>query len=1395
MKIKFTLFCLFTLSFGFAQDEQCFENTFDIFPIPPSNVNTCDLSDYTQRTYDRSQFKAVWGYGSPIWKGEHSVINGIPQFSAYKAGWDASTHSAAYGPSVMPAANSQMFRNVEQFITQTILNNSYLNSKYGGNPENWTAISDSDAEIIGQNFSSMYVYNVEASPGTYRPVNYFFFDQENGHAYDNNLVSFTGSVAKGMKSARPDMRITIYGHATYKLPFYAGDPGRFSLNSTNPYSQTDVDAWTINNQLFSNPQIKASEAFIDGNKMYFKVPLPNYQSLYQKNGQNYILDSNGDRLWRNDAVFSEQIDDQTVNWYNTRQYSFDPVVGMPSNIPESQLAVEGIYRVHAMNQLYLMASNHATNGSTNISNHVDRINKLNCVNSLLTENYTYGGNASEKRILPQNQIEWWIKSALFKGFEQIETWENGNLSNGLTDPNNRAPYYSGDIRDVGLPIYPHYNDPNEVNPQLADQNWNRYKVATKAVVEMRDIFATHPKDSTLKHLQFAKNIDAHYNKEILIDGLYNNNRVTLLLWYPFNDPGDQQEITFYMGNHKQATIILRGRELKTVSFDGIPSGIAPKDFIVKYNNISGTQLIVTGDIENHEYASSLPNLANYNCGDIPAPTNITATREQVHIAVSGTCAIGDLTWEGVESYGSYSNASASSFGVMANDPPPSIILGDIKVRCTTGSLHSNWTRITPINLPWKPFCTLLTDNHSTLLISNSQWTGTLQLNKDYGGYALDIGGIIYDNGLGTATNSNIKYNLNSNYINFSGKVGLDDAINGQCGDNKILFEIWSDGIKVWNSPLLGKDDSAYPFSINVTNVDEIELIALMGDGSTACDWANWVDLILEGQPSVSIPSFLSSSPNPVPFPGAASQLSGNCIVGILEWNGLSGASPTIYPTTNSTYQARCNDNGTTSAWVDLEVEVTEVETNCTVNLVDLHNQLLISNSQWTGTLQINKDYGGYSLDIGGETFAKGLGTASVSNIKYNLGGNYLTFSGKVGLDDAIAGQSPCGNNKLLFEIYLDGIKVWNSSLLGKDDLAEAFSLNVSSASELELVVQMGDGSTACDWANWVDLELSCQSFIPSPVNVYSDPATITIQNGSAQLFATCPSGIVEWEGLAGVSPFVSPNSDALYRVRCIENNQVSSYKTITVKVDVSGGCQTNLTSITPISATQWGGTPNMNSDYGGYSLDIGGTTYSTGWGTGTEANIKYDVSAGYGAFTGKVGLDDAIYGQCGDNKVQFEIKGDGQTLWTSNILGQNDNAQPFTVQLSGISQLELVSHMADGSTACDWADWVELILSGCPTPNSRKSQNPISNSSQVELQNNATLSIYPVPASNGVLNYKVDRNFEISEAFIIDNQGRVILSEINPKSYSFNIQNIPSGKYILQLKMKEGILSKGFILR
>lgn len=225
--------------------------------------------------------------------------------------------------------------------------------------------------------------------------------------------------------------------------------------------------------------------------------------------------------------------------------------------------------------------------------------------------------------------------------------------------------------------------------------------------------------------------------------------------------------------------------------------------------------------------------------------------------------------------------------------------------------------------------------------------------------------------------------------------------------------------------------------------------------------------------------------------------------------------------------------------------------------------------EW-GTLQTNKSVEGNTLRIGNQSYAFGLGTHANSNIKYDLSGQYTTFSGKVGLDDEV--DNSCGGlHQVRFVIKADGSTLYTSPIVTPTMAAVPFSVNVSGKNQLELIVEALD-NFYCDHADWVDTQLvtgsgsGCPS-IPSPTGVTASVATITAGQ-STTLSATCGQGTVTWStGQNANSITVTPTTSTTYSATCISGSCSSGSVSVAISVVTAGAC-TNLSNGLAVGAWQ-----------------------------------------------------------------------------------------------------------------------------------------------------------------------------------------------------------------------------------
>lgn len=147
------------------------------------------------------------------------------------------------------------------------------------------------------------------------------------------------------------------------------------------------------------------------------------------------------------------------------------------------------------------------------------------------------------------------------------------------------------------------------------------------------------------------------------------------------------------------------------------------------------------------------------------------------------------------------------------------------------------------------------------------------------------------------------------------------------------------------------------------------------------------------------------------------------------------------------------------------------------NVIDYY----LSDMDWvsatTGWLTVKKDKSveGNPLRLRGPNgtvvYEKGIGTHANSEIIYNIAGqNFAEFHTLIGVDQEI-GSTAADRNTVVFQIFLDGVKAYDSGLMRAATAAKEVSLNVEGVSELKLVVNdYGDGNSE-DHGDWADAKL------------------------------------------------------------------------------------------------------------------------------------------------------------------------------------------------------------------------------------------------------------------------------------------------------------------------------------
>ena len=125
----------------------------------------------------------------------------------------------------------------------------------------------------------------------------------------------------------------------------------------------------------------------------------------------------------------------------------------------------------------------------------------------------------------------------------------------------------------------------------------------------------------------------------------------------------------------------------------------------------------------------------------------------------------------------------------------------------------------------------------------------------------------------------------------------------------------------------------------------------------------------------------------------------------------------------------------------------------------------VSVSQEFGEPTINKNIAdGKPLQIRKTQYIRGLCTHANSKIVYDLDCKYSRFQSWVGVDQSVYGS-------VTFEVYVDGKKKYNSTLIERNDQPRMVDVDVAGGRKLELVVTDGGNGVDGDHADWAQARL------------------------------------------------------------------------------------------------------------------------------------------------------------------------------------------------------------------------------------------------------------------------------------------------------------------------------------
>lgn len=351
--------------------------------------------------------------------------------------------------------------------------------------------------------------------------------------------------------------------------------------------------------------------------------------------------------------------------------------------------------------------------------------------------------------------------------------------------------------------------------------------------------------------------------------------------------------------------------------------------------------------------------------------------------------------------------------------------------------------------------------------SSNGW-GTVRKDKSISGGVIGLtrdGDFVdYNKGLGLHSNAEYVYDLEGkDYDYFESYVGVDKAMSSRPASS-VIFKVLVDGEEKFNSGVMRSTTPQKYVKVDVKNAKELKLIVNdAGDGDSS-DHASFGDaklVTLSSKPIIKGENLAYSMDEKVDLMKGitATDIEDGNITSKVQIKssdfveGKSGIFTVVYSVT---------DNDGLTSECSRTIAVTDKETQ----LSDLNWK---SATIGSGSVRKDRAVSGNQIrllneDNSVETFAKGIGTHSYSEIVYNSEG-YDIFDTWVGIDRHVADKKV---SSVKFKVYVDGELKAETDVMRIDTPKKRLVVDVRNSKEIKLVVDVADNGNTWDHADWAD---------------------------------------------------------------------------------------------------------------------------------------------------------------------------------------------------------------------------------------------------------------------------------------------------------------------------------------
>lgn len=545
------------------------------------------------------------------------------------------------------------------------------------------------------------------------------------------------------------------------------------------------------------------------------------------------------------------------------------------------------------------------------------------------------------------------------------------------------------------------------------------------------------------------------------------------------------------------------------------------------------------------------------------------------------------------------------------------------------------------------------------------------------GGPLTINGATFAKGVGVHAPSEIVINLDGTCSQFISVVGIDDEV----GDNgSVVFEVYSGDELLASSGVVTGADDPQTMTVNLAGVTQLRLVVTDAGDNTHWDHADWADAWIECGQDQTPPAIVTTSP----ADGATGVSISASIMAIftepLDPASLSG-SVELLDADNAPVDAEVSFSAETATLTIKPDASLAVSTTYTVRIAggpdgvrDLAGNPLAEDYAWSFTT---------AATAGPQPVI----TSPLPTDTFIVGDTF-TYAG--GAFDANGDPLPASTLRWRVLIHhCNHIDCHTHQVIDQTGTTGGQITVPDHGDQYYFEVRLT--ATHAGQSNTTTVEIYPRTV---DVTLQTIPAGLEINLAGEQAVAPLTRPIVIGSVITVAAP--TPQGDYAFqswsdggaRVHTVQIGEEDVTLTAVFSDGEPGG-EIYLSDLTPtVSYNHWG-PAEMDMSNGedgagdGGPLTIGGVIYPKGIGVHAPSTIVYSID-GCSLLLASIGVDDEV----GDNgSVVFEVRGDEQTLYRSDVLTGADAAVDIAVDITGFSYIQLRVEDAGDNVYWDHADW------------------------------------------------------------------------------------------------------------